>query len=172
MTTVGERPVDGSGQRRLVVVAPLTPLHTGDGFTADAWPLHVTLVPPFGTPLDPPALSRIIETACHGIEPLSVGILGEESFGHRRNVPVVTLDPSPELLRLHVALLDALAPWIRPPFDTRHVRNGYRPHVTTRRASGPRPESIVTLRTVVTVDQHPNGDRCRRRIESVTTLGV
>ncbi|NNC10437.1 2'-5' RNA ligase family protein [Planctomonas sp. JC2975] len=157
--------------RRFVIVAPLVPLRVGDEFAADAWPLHVTLVPPFSAPMAPPALSRIIETACNGIATLTVHATGKQFFGRRRDVPVVTLDLSPELLRLHVALLDALEPSIRQPFDAHHVRDGYRPHVTTRHASDIQPGSAVSLPTVASVDQHPDGDRHRRRVVSMTVLG-
>jgi hypothetical protein len=75
---------------RYVVVAPLTPLKTGEEFSSDAWPPHATLVPPFSTTAPPTQLSSLIRAALHGLAPVQTHALERKSFGRRHDVPVTT----------------------------------------------------------------------------------
>jgi hypothetical protein len=159
---------DGTGF--YVIVAPLDEVSLGLEFRADAWPLHLTLVPPFTTRPPLQRVTDILDIACRGIPPASARAGRRALFGRRRDVPVVTLDPEPGLHLLHVALLDALEPFMVQGGDPRHVRDGYRPHVTVQHGRGIEPGASVMVDRVALVDRRPDERAGLRRIVALVRL--
>jgi hypothetical protein len=153
-----------------VIVAPLDEMPLGFEFRTDAWPLHLTVVPPFTTRLPLQRATDVIESACLGIPPSSARAGRRALFGRHRDVPVVTLDPEPALHALHVALLDALEPFIAQGGDPRHVRDGYRPHVTAQRGREIAPGASVLVDRVALVDRRPDERAGLRRIVALVRL--
>jgi hypothetical protein len=153
-----------------VIVALLDALPPGHEFRADAWPLHVTLVPPFTTEVAASHVERVVEQACRPFSPVDARMLARELYGRRRDVPVVTLEPSRALHELHVHLLDALEPVTIDGARSRHVRAGFRPHVTDRAGAAPRPGSLVRLSHVAVVERDPAPAKGIRRLSAVIPL--
>ena len=130
-------------------------------FPASDWPLHLTVVPPFETTLAPDALSLSFPPA----GPITARVGAPESFGARRTVPVLLIEPSAELTALHVALMDALEAAGARFGESRYVRAGYRPHVTVRDpADAPRTGDLIELSELALVDRAPDGRRGLRRV--------
>ena len=155
-----------------VIVALLGALPRWHEFRADAWPLHVTLVPPFTTGAAAPNVERVVERVCRDFSPVDARVLARELFGRRRDVPVVTLEPSGALQDLHVRLLDALEPVVIGSTRSPHVRSGFRPHVTDRAGAAPSPGTLVRLSHVAVVERDPAPAKGIRRLADVLLLGA
>ncbi|WP_022880674.1 2'-5' RNA ligase family protein [Gryllotalpicola ginsengisoli] len=158
--------------RSYVVVLPLAPLQAGAEFRRDAWPPHVTLIPPFETDAPPEAVLEGIRAAAQGHEPVPAVAGPRAGFGRRGDVPVTTIEPSEELEALHVDVLGAVDRFLRPGVRLSHVGPGnYRPHVTDQHAGGLEPGASVTLAQLAVVDMRPEGDARRRRVVAAIPLG-
>jgi len=157
--------------RFFVVVLPLVPLMVGTGFRRDSWPAHVTLVPPFETDAPAEPVVETIRAAAAGHAPLVARGEGRARFGRRRDVPVTTIELTPEFEALHVDVLAAVNRFLRHGARLTHVgpRN-YRPHVTVQEGGGLEPGVSVTLSQLAVVDMRPGGDARRRAVVATVPL--
>lgn len=165
-------PTGASGRSdtgRFVVVAPLAVLPLGLEFGTDAWPPHVTLVPPFTSAYSPTQVAELVTGVCRGFSLITSFVDGHSLFGHRRDVPVATLRTTSELRDLHERLLDALAPHTGS-IGLRHVGADYRPHVTLKGRLRMEAGSAVTLRQVAVVVRDPHAGRGYRRVAATIDL--
>ncbi|WP_258046035.1 hypothetical protein [Leifsonia shinshuensis] len=117
----------------------------------------MTVVPPFQTGLEAPAIAALLP---HGPRiPVVAG--ARASFGHRRAVPVTLVRPSPALLALHAACVDALEAAGAVIADQRHIRTGYRPHASDQRSAALAPGDHASLTELALVERAPGS---RRRV--------
>jgi 2'-5' RNA ligase len=124
-------------------------------FPSGDWPLHVTLVPPFETELDAEGVAALIPR----VPPIPVTGAAHERFGAHRTVPVTVLRHSPPLLALHTAVVEALEREGVTVRDQRHIRDGYRPHVTDQRTGRLHPGERTLLTELSVVARAPHGLR-------------
>lgn len=151
---------------RYVVVLPLRPLAVGDRFLTRDWPLHVTIVPVFTAH----ATTAQVTDALAGSR-LTVTAAGEERFGRGNSIRVTLIEPSADILALHMALLQGLAP-LHPLFDEPDfVADGFRPHVTRRGFGGVETGAVLVLDQLAVVDMTPNQPERMRRVLAVVPLG-
>ncbi|GAB3609574.1 MAG TPA: 2'-5' RNA ligase family protein [Humibacter sp.] len=153
-----------------VIVAPLETVRPGSEFRTNAWPLHVTLVPPFTTSVPAEIVAELIASVCRSFSPLTVRAAGRELFGRRRDVPVITLEPDPGLLLLHAALMDAVEPVAEQHADRRNVRDRYRPHVSVQRGRSIAPSQPVAIGRVALIDRSPGHQAGLRRVVALASL--
>lgn len=158
--------------RFFVIVLPLAPLTVESGFRRDSWPDHVTLIPPFQTTAHAELVLEAIRAAAADHAVIVTRAEGHARFGRRRDVPVTTLELTPELEALHVALLEVIDGFL--PHGTRlsHVGpRGYRPHVAQREDSPElRPGASVTLDQLAVIDMRPHGDARHRSVVATVPL--
>ncbi|WP_434318857.1 2'-5' RNA ligase family protein [Leifsonia sp. P73] len=129
-------------------------------FAAGDWPLHITVVPPFQTELEADAVAALLP---HGPRiPVVAG--ARASFGHRHAVPVTLVRPSPALLALHTACVDALEAAGAVIADQRHVRGGYRPHASDQRSAALAPGDHAALTELALVARTPGSRRVAARV--------
>jgi 2'-5' RNA ligase len=157
--------------RFFVVVLPLAPLAVGTGFRRDSWPAHVTLVPPFETDAHAEPVLEAIRAAAAGHAPLVARGEGRAKFGRRRDVPVTTIELTPEFEALHVDVLAAVDRFLRRGVRLTHVgpRN-YRPHVTVQHGGGLEAGASVTLSQLAVIDMRPHGDARHRSVVATVPL--
>lgn len=124
-------------------------------FPAGDWPLHVTIVPPFDTELDAEAVAALVPR----VPPIPVLATARERFGAHRTVPVTVLRASEPLHALHVAVVDALEAAGAVIRDQRHLREGYRPHVTDQSAGRLHPGERALLTELSVVARAPHSTR-------------
>jgi 2'-5' RNA ligase len=156
--------------RSFVIVAPLDEMPLDSEFRTDAWPLHVTLVPPFQTTKTLTEVVDLMGSARRGIPPMTVPAATRERFGRRHDVRVTTLQSHPALHRLHTALLDAIEPAASGLADRRHVREGYRPHVAVQSGREIVPGESVVIDRMALVDCRPDGRTGLRRVVALVAL--
>lgn len=155
---------------RLVVVLPLAPLATGDGFPLKTWPLHVTVAPTFCTDADIPAVAAAIAPVVAGGSAVSVTAEGYEGFGPSGRVPVTVLERSAELWTLHAGLVEALQAVDAQFDDPEYVGAGYRAHVTITADARMTPGQVSLLEQAAIVDMEPVGAQRLRNVVWVSPL--
>lgn len=124
-------------------------------FPTSDWPLHVTIVPPFETELEAEAVAALIPR----VPPIPVVGARRERFGARRTVPVTVLRDSEPLRSLHTVLVDALEAAGATIRDQRHLRAGFRAHVTDQRSGALHPGERTTLTSIAVVARAPGSMR-------------
>lgn len=140
---------------RLVVVVPLAPLHEGDSFEVAAWPLHITVLPPFHTEAEPADVALVIASVVADRPAMTVRAGGDEMFGRRENVPVTLVDDHDELARLHRDLVAAMRPLATYPDEPAFTGPGFRPHITIKGESRVHDGDELTLAQIALVDMAP-----------------
>jgi hypothetical protein len=126
-------------------------------FGAGEWPLHVTIVPPFHAELDAQAIAALLPQGPR--IPVVAG--ARAAFGHRHSVPVTLVRPSPALLALHRAAVDALEAAGAVIADQRHIRAGYRPHASDQGVDALLPGEHTSLTALALVERAAGS---RRRV--------
>ncbi len=149
---------------RLVVVLPVRPLEAGDGFALRDWPLHVTVAPTFVVALDLATVVGAISPLLESQPALTVRAGPDEGFGPSLDIPVTVIEPSAELTALHARLIAALRGVGAEFDDPEFIGDGYRAHVTVRRADRLCPGDSVELAQATIVDMAPQGDARLRRV--------
>jgi len=95
-------------------------------------PLHTTLLHWFETDRAPDEILSLARAALRGVAPVETIATHNDLFGPDNNVPVMRLKRTPELLNLHLLLLDSMVD-SNTTFDQRWVgANNWNPHVTTK----------------------------------------
>ncbi|GAA4173222.1 2'-5' RNA ligase family protein [Gryllotalpicola koreensis] len=157
--------------RFFVVVLPLAPLSVGAGFRRDSWPAHVTLIPPFQTDAPAEPVLEAIRAAASGHAPLVARGESHARFGRRRDVPVTTIELTPEFEALHVDVLAAVDRFLGRGVHLSHVGpRDYRPHVTVQQGGALEPGESVTLPQLAVVDMRPHGDARHRAVVATVPL--
>ncbi|MEY9952730.1 hypothetical protein ABIA36_002190 [Leifsonia sp. EB34] len=118
------------------------------------------MVPPFQIELEAEAVAALLP---HGPRiPVVAG--ARASFGHRRAVPVTLVRPSPALLALHTACVDALEAAGAVIADPRHIRAGYRPHASDQRSGALAPGDHSSVVELALVERAAGSRRIAARI--------
>ena len=82
----------------------------------------------------------------------------------------MVIEPSDNILALHRALMQNLAP-LHPVFDEpEFIGNGYRPHVTRRAFGGVEAGDVLELGQLALVDMTPNQPERMRQVLAVVPL--
>ncbi|WP_262849848.1 2'-5' RNA ligase family protein [Mumia quercus] len=131
-------------------------------FGRDAWPLHVTWVPPFDAAEDD--VVRALGAVLDGRRPVETSALAEQWFGRRRDVRVAELAHGPGVEALHRALLATLAESGVDVRAMRHVGDAFRPHVSEQGGRFVEVGTSVRLADVSLVAMRPGGDPRRRQV--------
>ncbi|WP_370615746.1 2'-5' RNA ligase family protein [Mumia qirimensis] len=133
-----------------------------EAFGRDAWPLHLTWVPPFEA--EEEAALEAVSRVAHGRTALVSEVVGEAWFGSRHDVRVGELARTAGVDTLHRDLLAALSESGVDVARMRHVRDEFRPHVSAQRGRSLAVGATVRLDAVTLVDMRPDGDPRRRRV--------
>jgi 2'-5' RNA ligase len=140
---------------RVVVVLPLVPLTVGDSFLVAAWPLHITVVPPFATEAPVPELEAALATAIGDAPAIAVRAVGDDLFGRRHTIPVTLIDDNERLTALQRRLVAAMRGFASTPDDRAFSGPEFRPHVTVKGENRVHNGDDLLLRQVALVDMAP-----------------
>ncbi|WEO77255.1 2'-5' RNA ligase family protein [Cryobacterium sp. SO2] len=155
---------------RLVIVLPVAALRVGDSFAVSAWPLHVTVLPPFLTDSPAADIAAAMADVARTRPPLTVAAGEDALFGRRHDVPVSLIVPSEELTTLHQALLAAIRPFAAEPDEPAFTGPGFRPHVTQKPPARLNPGAVLTLTQLALVDMLPRAHLAGRTVQAVSPL--
>ncbi|GGE94293.1 2'-5' RNA ligase family protein [Mycetocola zhadangensis] len=155
---------------RVVVVLPLTPLAVGDNFLVSAWPLHVTVVPPFATDASISDMAEALAESVGSEADLSVLATGDDLFGRRNNIPVTLIADDERLLALRNRLVAGVRPFARNPDDRAFSGAEFRAHVTVKGANRVHEGDVLRLQQVALVDMAPRQSPTGRTVLATVPL--
>jgi len=157
--------------QKYVAVHFFTPQPNGFRFHKAAWPPHVTILPrlTLGTSLET-FTAKLKESVQH-IQPFKITITGPEFFGQDQTIPVLIVDPSPDILKTHTGLLK-MCVGLRCTYDEPAYNGaGYRPHVSVQKNNTIEVGQTFPLDTITLVDMYPDGDITQRLVLETYTFG-
>ena len=124
-------------------------------------PLHMTALHWFETALSPNEVAKIVQETLHTIGAMKVRTTTEDMFGPDKDVPVMRLERTPELLHLHVALVAAMQQ-VGAKFDERWTgEQNWNPHVTHKLGTRLYPDEEVFIRDIDLISR-PSEHESRR----------
>ncbi len=152
-----------------MIVLPLQPLHTGDTFLVQDWPLHITALAPFLTEADTADLTECIRSIAAASTTITsttiTATIGpDDLFGRRRTIPVSLVDDNEALNRLHETLIAAMRPLAAAPDEPAFTGTEFRPHITAKPHGRVQQGDTVTLRQIALVDMTPRADPSGRTV--------
>ena len=145
--------------QKYALVHFITPIANGVEFHMSDWPLHVTLADVFAinrSNLDKALVGFLAQTA-----PVKTTALSKSTLG---TAPVILLDKSPALLKLHadiVSLLGAHGVVFNNPEFT---RDGFIPHSTIQKSSRLEIGDEVAVDSLSLIYMFPNNNWEQRRV--------
>jgi phenylalanyl-tRNA synthetase alpha subunit len=101
----------------------------GQAFPRHAWPLHVSFVPWFESERRA-ELDAELERVLSITPAFSVTVGGEELFGETKHAKVNVIEPTPQIMNLHLLLLEKVEEFGRVISDQQYLREHYRAHIT------------------------------------------
>jgi 2'-5' RNA ligase len=140
---------------RLVIVLPLTPLHTGESFAVHDWPLHITVLAPFTTDAARRDIVDAIASAVSRQTAITAVAGADALFGRHHDVPVTLIEDNDALIRVHRALIDTVRPLATSPDEPAFAGPDFRPHVTKKHHGRVHAGDKLTLTQVALVDMAP-----------------
>ncbi|MDB5244374.1 MAG: 2-5 ligase family protein [Parcubacteria group bacterium] len=138
--------------RKFVIVSLLTK-DCPTTFQKTDWPLHLTLARPFLSPDSNEELIQKVTLACANQTPLVTRGVSRALFDrYQRKIAATEVEHTPELLRLHTQIRDAIGPVqaVGESYDT------FRPHVSDQAAEAIEVGQIITLDSVSLVEMDGN----------------
>ncbi|HEY8108565.1 MAG TPA: 2'-5' RNA ligase family protein [Patescibacteria group bacterium] len=139
-----------AGMNKYLVVHFLDSLSEGERFESSAWPLHLTLIPPFSTNAERSDLEQFLRTVSQR-RPIDLKVSGKSLFGVRQDIPVMEVVLLPELRDLHEAVVNALEEQDVRHGSPAHIREGFRPHVTIQKSGTAEPGQTVRMDAITLV---------------------
>jgi 2'-5' RNA ligase len=114
--------------REFIIAYMVEPIDVGKRFTL--WPLHMTLLPWFDAP-DVKAVKRELTKKLTATRTFEVSVGERSSFGVDKRLPVMLINPSPELKALHEKLLEMVEKngW---QLRGRYTGASFKPHITQK----------------------------------------
>ncbi|HVX24035.1 MAG TPA: 2'-5' RNA ligase family protein [Candidatus Saccharimonadales bacterium] len=142
----------------------------GQEFTVDALPLHLTHVDSFEVDLSAEELATKLTAALAAQKAFAIKALTDEMYGADKDIPVTTLELTPQLMQLHrliMGVLDATGAVLKNP----HFHNdNFSPHVSVygdkRVAAG----DSVAIQDISIAAKVSDADDASRRVLANITL--
>ena len=125
-------------------------------FISSAWPLHMTLLPPF---IYDGHLSEVIDELdyiAHGTNPFSVITNGNALFGPNEDIPVSLIKPNHYLSVVHSKLASLVTKLDLAYEHPALSEAGYRFHITTQGGQEPPADTNIPISGFSLVDRQVN----------------
>lgn len=150
--------------QKWAIVAPLQPVKDGVEFSPSDFPLHITLAGVFAIDINGAALSEKILALLTHQAPFEVMADTEDFFGPNKEIAVMKLQKTPELMDLYNTIHNELIA-LNAIFNTpQYEEAGYIPHSTKQKHAMVTKGESVLIDSVSIIDLFPNSDGHRRKI--------
>lgn len=150
--------------QKYAIIALIEPIDEGTEFPAANFPLHITLIGVFAIRYDGKTMAQMMDNLVKEQRPVRVRVEGPAMFGPHRDVEVMTIEKSNELVDLHLKLYDLLSKAGAVFNDPQFQAEGFKPHSTVSNGQRLKTGSIVTIDSLSIIDLFPGGDGQRRKI--------
>jgi len=156
--------------QKWAIIAPLESMEEGAEFLPSEFPLHITLAGVFAINNTGTVLSeKLLELLAHQTA-FQAFTDTDEYFGPNKDIYVMKLQKTPELMSLYHKIHDTLnqlgATFNEPQYEV----DGYIPHSTVQKNVRLSTNQVISVNTVAIVDLFPNGDGHKRKIFKIITL--
>jgi len=152
--------------QKYTIISPLESIVEDQVFKSSNWPLHVTLADTFALPL---LDNTIISQLGSVTEGRNIKITGLETarFGKHREVEVMLLQPSEELVESHTNIIDILLANGATFSDPQYTKSGFIGHVTQQKDSSLKENETRDLTSIAIIDMFPNKDPNLRKVMKI-----
>ena len=156
--------------QKYTILQLLEDVPEGAEFSANEWPLHVTIADTFAIDWNESIFIRKVTEMLHVHSPATSIVEGDVYFGEDRQTHVMLLRKTPELLALHKDVITLLEQGGWKPNDPQFAKEGFLPHSTVQRHARLHEGESVEFTALSLIDMFPGGDPYRRRVIRTITL--
>jgi 2'-5' RNA ligase len=150
--------------QKWAVIIPLEKHPDGSEFYYTDFPLHITIAGVFATTDSGAELEKMLHLLIKSTRPFEVTADEEALFGDNKDISVMKISATPELIHLyeliHSELLKEGAVFNTP----HHEGEGYIPHSTYQKSGRLQTGEKVIAKSISLIDLLPNGDGLMRKI--------
>lgn len=150
--------------QKYVLAHTFKDLPDGYEYSMADWPLHVTLADVFSIEGGYMDLIRELRERFTGTRPIKAKVIGDEWFGHDKDVHVRLIDKTVALRELHEKILDALSIHSAVFNHPEYTKEGFRPHSTLQKSEQLESDDYVDIDSITLIDMYPDGNPYRRRV--------
>ena len=150
--------------QKYTVVCLFHPEAKFTNFSADNWPLHVTILDTFKTEWQLNALCNALEKVAADIAPFEAVPIRKELLGEAKDVPVKLLRLDEPMSVLHNELMKLVTPGTFVFNTPEFVGNGFLPHATDHVDNHIEISKLYRLENISLVDMFPAKDHMRREV--------
>lgn len=156
--------------QKWAIIAMLEAVPDGVEFYHTDFPLHITLAGVFAIDKNGPWLAEGLSDLLTDQEMFDVQADKKDMFGPNKDVPVMRIIKTPELLsmygKIHRWLLESGAIYNEP----RYQGDGYLPHSTFQKSGVLNENEVRQIKSVSIIDLFPNGDGYQRKVFKTVEL--
>lgn len=150
--------------QKWAIVALLEQVAEGTEFYYTDFPLHITLAGVFKIDYDGMRLKNELPRVLSDQKPLLITVGEKDIFGPDKDVAVMRIMKTPELMSLY----DKIYSWLNQSGavhnEPQYEGTDYLPHSTMQKAARLIPGETRQIQSVSIVDLFPNGDGLRRKV--------
>ena len=150
--------------QKYVIAHFFKPEADGYNFSANEWPLHVTLLPNFTLRKSLEELESKIEEVALNTPSFEIEPQDRAVFGPNQDVPVMLIKPSDDLIGLHNNLIKVLDEVVATYDTPQYIADGYRPHATIQENGQVKVVQTYKVDNISLVDMFPGNDINRRAV--------
>ncbi len=150
--------------QKWAIIIPLKNHADGSEFYFTDFPLHITLAGVFATSETGDQLEDMLEEIASLIRPFTITASQEEWFGEQKDIPVMKIQQSSELMNLYKVIHDDLVKRNVVFNAPQYEGEGYIAHSTHQKSGRLHEGEKVLAKSIALVDLFPNDDGLMRRI--------
>lgn len=156
--------------QKWAIIIPLEEHADGSEFYYTDFPLHITIAGVFAIEDSGAELKKMLQLLIKSTRPFEVTADEEALFGDNKDIAVMKIHATPELIHLyeliHSELLKRGAVFNMP----HHEGDGYIPHSTYQKSGRLQAGEKVIAKSVSLIDLFPKGDGLTRKITKTITF--
>ncbi|HJP80767.1 MAG TPA: 2'-5' RNA ligase family protein [Candidatus Saccharimonadales bacterium] len=156
--------------QKYTILQLLETIPDGMEFSANEWPLHVTIADTFAIDWDESLLAERLTEMLHVHPPAESIVEGDAYFGEDEQVHVMLLRKTPDLLALHMDVIKLLEQGGWKPNNPQFAKDGFLPHSTIRDHARLYEGDTIRFTALSLIDMFPDKDPYRRRVVKTIPL--
>ncbi len=156
--------------QKYTIICLFEDIEEGYEFSSNSWPLHSTLVDTFAIDWDKLTLVSKLQEIASTLKSLSSKAIKDEYFGPDKNVHVVLIEKTADLVALHYAIVSALKTGGLKFNDPQYNEEGFLPHATVQKHMSVKPGDLIRYANLALIDMFPDKDPYQRKILKIIRL--
>lgn len=136
----------------------------GTQFSASNWPLHVTIADTFAIDWDVPTMVEKLTQLLSSRTSATSVVENDRFFGDQRQVRVVLLKKTDDLVKLHQDVIKVLERGGWKPNDPQFAKEGFLPHSTVQKHTRLNKGDEVIFNALTIIDMFPGENPYQRRV--------